>query len=377
MVDDKKLKSRKLKRANTIAGINRMEQFLHQYVEDQHQGEVRYRLERLEKLWESFDEVQADCEELDEEEDAGTKNLEIRSKTESIYFRVKAGLASKIPESFGPTASTSYAANETSAPAHLANIKLPTITLPEFDGDFNQWLTFHDTFVSMIHSSTEISCVQKFHYLRAALKGEAANLIQSITITANNYSVAWEALVTRYSNTTLLRKKLIRALLKYPKIPNNSVDALHRFVDEFQRHTKILEQLGEPVIYFSSILMELLEDKLDDASLTAWEESIAGDPHPTYNNMIEFLQKRTRIMETIMINRPTSSQSKPVAQNFPQRKPGSRLSSNAVSEGFPKSYPMCPGKAQHLQLPRFQQLGPERPDENSDRKETVCQLLPK
>ncbi|XP_055590962.1 uncharacterized protein LOC129743045 [Uranotaenia lowii] len=363
MFDDKKLKSRKLKRANIIAGINRMEQFLHQYVEDQHQGEVRYRLERLEKLWESFDEVQADCEELVEEEDAGTKNLEIRSKTESIYFRVKAGLASKIPESFGPTASTSYAANETSAPAHLANIKLPTITLPEFDGDFNQWLTFHDTFVSMIHSSTEISCVQKFHYLRAALKGEAANLIQSITITANNYSVAWEALVTRYSNTTLLRKKHIRALLKYPKIPNNSVDALHRIVDEFQRHTKILEQLGEPVIYFSSILMELLEDKLDDASLTAWEESIAGDPHPTYNNMIEFLQKRTRIMETIMINRPTSSQTKPVAQNFPQRKPGPRLSSNAVSEGYPKSYPMCPAceKERHsiYNCPVFNSLDPK------------------
>ncbi|XP_055590331.1 uncharacterized protein LOC129742458 [Uranotaenia lowii] len=343
MVDDKKLKSRKLKRANIIAGINRMEQFLYQYVEDQHQGEVRYRLERLEKLWESFDEVQADCEELDEEEDAGTKNLEIRSKTESIYFRVKAGLASKIPESFGPTASTSYAANETSAPAHLANIKLPTITLPEFDGDFNQWLTFHDTFVSMIHSSTEISCVQKFHYLRAALKGEAANLIQSITITANNYSVAWEAL--------------------YPKIPNNSVDALHRIVDEFQRHTKILEQLGEPVIYFSSILMELLEDKLDDASLTAWEESIAGDPHPTYNNMIEFLQKRTRIMETIMINRPTSSQTKPVAQNFPQRKPGSHLSSNAVSESYPKSYPMCPAceKERHsiYNCPVFNSLDPK------------------
>ncbi|XP_055603814.1 uncharacterized protein LOC129752049 [Uranotaenia lowii] len=363
MVDDKKLKSRKLKRANIIAGINRMEQFLHQYVEDQHQGEVRYRLERLEKLWESFDEVQADCEELDEEEDADTKNLEIRSKTESIYFRVKAGLASKIPESFGPTASTSYAANETSAPAHLANIKLPTITLPEFDGDFNQWLTFHDTFVSMIHSSTEISCVQKFHYLRAALKGEVANLIQSITITANNYSVAWEALVTRYSNTTLLRKKHIRVLLKYPKIPNNSVDALHRIVDEFQRHTKILEQLGEPVIYFSSILMELLEDKLDDASLTAWEESIAGDPHPTYNNMIEFLQKRTRIMETIMINRPTSNQTKPVAQNFPQRKPGSRLSSNAVSESYPKSYPMCPAceKERHsiYNCPVFNSLDPK------------------
>ncbi|XP_055622817.1 uncharacterized protein LOC129766320 [Toxorhynchites rutilus septentrionalis] len=123
---------------------------------------------------------------------------------EEKYFQAKAGLVSKLRPAT-PVASTCPAvAREAPGPN---NVKLPTITLPEFDGDFNNWLTFHDTFRSMIHSSTEISFVQKFHYLRASLKGEAANLIQSITITANNYTVAWDTLVQRYSNKALLRKK--------------------------------------------------------------------------------------------------------------------------------------------------------------------------
>lgn len=87
-----------------------------------------------------------------------------------------------------------------SAVPTVALLKLPTMSLPEFDRNFNNWLTFHDTFVSMIHSSTEICHVQKFYYLLAALKGEAATFIQSIIITAQNYSVAWTMLVNRYSN---------------------------------------------------------------------------------------------------------------------------------------------------------------------------------
>ncbi|XP_055633965.1 uncharacterized protein LOC129774272 [Toxorhynchites rutilus septentrionalis] len=320
--NEKKMKVKEQKRKNIIDSITRLESFLRNFDPDEHGHE----------------------EELDDNEKFVLGNNELRAKVEERYFRVKAGLISKRSAPQTHEASTSGQANpaQLSAPSSLSNVKLPTITLPEFDGDFNGWLTFHDTFLSMIHSSTEISNMQKFHYLRAAIKGEAANLIQSIVITAANYSVAWYTLVKRYSNKGLLRKKHIRALLKYPKIPNNSVEALHRILDEFQCHTKVLQQLGEPVEHFSSILMELLVDKLDDASHSAWEESIVSDDNPTYEKMIGFLQKRTRVLETIMINRPSPSSSKTgnhhsgiKKQNFP------RVSTNAMTENSSKVFPMC------------------------------------
>ncbi|XP_058816507.1 uncharacterized protein LOC131679781 [Topomyia yanbarensis] len=343
MPSERKMKAKELKRRNVVEALKRMNEFLENFDPVQHQREVPLRLERLDKLTETFEMIQSEYEEFDDSEKFVTANLECRAAVEEQYFHIKAGLLSKMPQPVPvPIAQTSTAEIHPGS-SGLANVKLPTITLPEFDGDFNNWLTFHDTFVSMIHSSTEISCVQKFHYLRAALKGEAANLIQSITITAANYSVAWDTLVKRYSNRSILRKKHIRALLKYPKIPNNSVDALHKIVDDFQRHTKVLQKLGEPVEHFSCILMELLEDKLDDASLHAWEESVSSDEQPTYTKMIEFLQKRTRVLETILINRPQHAHQKSASHSSGNKKPfQTRVNSNAMTEALQKPFPLCP-----------------------------------
>ncbi|XP_065073050.1 uncharacterized protein LOC135697364 [Ochlerotatus camptorhynchus] len=342
MPDEKKQKAKEQKRKNVVDAMDRMILFLQNYDPEQHQAEVPHRLERLEKIWDAFEIVQSDCEELDDSEELEAKSLRCRAQMEENCF----------------CRATSFCGS--SSPT-LTNVKLPTITLPEFDGDFNNWLTFLDTFLSMIHSSTEISFVQKFHYLRAPLKGEAANLIQSIAITANNYTVAWDTLVKRYSNKALLRKKHIRALLKYV---NQSVEALHKVVDEFQRHTKILEQLGEPDEHFSSILMELLEDKLDDASLTVWEESIATDNEPTFTKMIEFLQRRARILETISINRPHHNQMKSMSQSSALKRPSHpRVSTNAATEALPKAFPLCPAceKQKHslYDCPAFNSMDPK------------------
>ncbi|XP_055622724.1 uncharacterized protein LOC129766234 [Toxorhynchites rutilus septentrionalis] len=310
--------------------MDRVIQFILNYDPERQQGEIPHRLERLEKIWDTFEIVQSEYEELDDSEDFSAVSEQIRVQMEEKYFEAKAALVSMLPLAAPVAPAYPAAAREAPGPN---NVKLPTITLPEYDGDFNNWLTFHDTFRFMIHASTEISFVQKFHYLRASLKEEAASLIQSIAITTNNYTVAWDTLVQRYSNKALLRKKHIRALLKYPKISNQSVDALHKIVDDFQRHTKILEQLGEPVAHFSSILMELLEDKLDDASLAAWEEFIATENQPTFNKMIEFLQRRARILETISVNRPHHNQVKSANQSSISKRPSnSRVSSNAAAE---------------------------------------------
>lgn len=214
MPDEKRLKAKELKRRNVVEALKRLDLFLSSYDPDQHQHELPHRLDRLEKIWNAYEIVQEEYEEMDDSDEFVQSNLAMRGKVEELYFRVKAGLVSKVPAPQAPVAAAPPAPAAQSA---LSNVKLPTISLPEFDGDFNNWLTFHDTFVSMIHSSTEISHVQKFHYLRAALKSEAARLIQSITITANNYAVAWDTLVKRYSNKAILRKKHIRALLKHPE----------------------------------------------------------------------------------------------------------------------------------------------------------------
>lgn len=65
-------------------------------------------------------------------------------------------------------------------------VKLPVIELPKFDGNYELWMPFRDLFESLIASNAAIPAVQKLHYLRSALTGEAAKKI-ALQITIRNY----------------------------------------------------------------------------------------------------------------------------------------------------------------------------------------------
>ncbi|GFS48399.1 DUF1758 domain-containing protein, partial [Trichonephila clavipes] len=53
------------------------------------------------------------------------------------------------------------------------NVKLPSINLPEFSGQYIDWLQFNSQFVSLIHDNACLSDSQKLYYLQSALKGHA------------------------------------------------------------------------------------------------------------------------------------------------------------------------------------------------------------
>ncbi|CAL1682524.1 unnamed protein product [Lasius platythorax] len=78
------------------------------------------------------------------------------------------------------------------------SMRLPTIELPKFKGDIAEWLGFRDTFESLIHNNETIDPIQNFHYLKASLEGNAAQIIKSLELSAINYTVAWEAICSRF-----------------------------------------------------------------------------------------------------------------------------------------------------------------------------------
>lgn len=57
-------------------------------------------------------------------------------------------------------------------------IKLPEAPLPTFDGKYENWLSFKNAFSNMIGSQTDLSDVDKLHYLKSALRDEAASKIR-------------------------------------------------------------------------------------------------------------------------------------------------------------------------------------------------------
>ncbi|KYN50686.1 hypothetical protein ALC56_00063, partial [Trachymyrmex septentrionalis] len=61
-------------------------------------------------------------------------------------------------------------------------------SLLTFDGKFENWLLFKNMFYNMIDSRTDLSDIDKMHYLKSALVGEAANKIKIFEVDGINYS---------------------------------------------------------------------------------------------------------------------------------------------------------------------------------------------
>lgn len=63
------------------------------------------------------------------------------------------------------------------------NVALPKIHLPTFSGDIEKCPEFFALFQSLIHNSTSLSPIGKFHFLRSNLSGSALSVVSSLQLT--------------------------------------------------------------------------------------------------------------------------------------------------------------------------------------------------
>jgi hypothetical protein len=102
------------------------------------------------------------------------------------------------------------------------NLKVPAIKLPVFSGQYDRWISFSDMFKAMVHENDSLPEIQKFHYLRSFLSGEAERLVSNLPTTANNYTIAWKLLAERYENKRLIAASHIRQLLGIKQLHKES-----------------------------------------------------------------------------------------------------------------------------------------------------------
>lgn len=63
------------------------------------------------------------------------------------------------------------------------HVKLPRIQLPTFSGIYDEWPTYQDLFLSLIDNNETLTKVQKLHYLKSSLSGEALSLLKHVQVT--------------------------------------------------------------------------------------------------------------------------------------------------------------------------------------------------
>ncbi|RLU26233.1 hypothetical protein DMN91_000026 [Ooceraea biroi] len=180
-----------------------------------------------------------------------------------------------------------------------ARVKLPTIKLPRFDGKIEEWKYFADSFRSIIHNKPHLSNIEKFQYLISSISGDAAKIIESIELTEQNYTTAWELLQQRYDDPRSLKKKHIQCLFMMPIVAKESAKALRDLIDHTSRHLRVLKVLGLPIDSWDELIMHMMETRFDVKTLRAWEEEVESKDEAKLDDMIEFLKRKCQTLERI------------------------------------------------------------------------------
>jgi len=180
-------------------------------------------------------------------------------------------------------------------------VKLPIIKLPTFNGNMEEWKRYADTFKTLIHDS-DLSNVQKYQYLVGSLSGPAAKVIESIEISEQNYTIAWELLKGRYEDERAIRKRHIQCLFELPRVHRESVNAIRELIDHVQRHIRVLKSMKLPTEHWGEIIVHFVEKSLDYATRRRWEEHAETLDELTTDAIINFLQRRSQILERASFN---------------------------------------------------------------------------
>ncbi|XP_055594942.1 uncharacterized protein LOC129745689 isoform X1 [Uranotaenia lowii] len=279
--------------------LKRAEEFIKKFDAERDAFELPLRLKEIDRVWAAFDDLERQYEEHPYEDNRGNMYSDSdRTFFESKLFEIKAFLLSKMA---APKVTPKMRPMESLTVA-FSDLKSPTFALSNFDGNYRAWIAFHDSFLVLVHKNAELSDIQKFHHLRSALKDEAAQVIEAIGFSAENYETAWQTLLNRYSNEYLLKKRHLQDLLEIPRMKTETAACLQSTVNEFRSHIKALEQLGEPIAQWGSMLEHMLCTKLHQDTAKAWAIHAASRNEQSYECLIVFLEDRVRILEYISVN---------------------------------------------------------------------------
>ncbi|KAL6734085.1 hypothetical protein Aduo_004665 [Ancylostoma duodenale] len=220
-------------------------------------GQIRLHIDNLESKIERMEEFYmsvkskteqkdmiAEIEELEREsqyskimKDATSFAFTIESQiadTKINLQKVQAKLKLPIQHSFqrenshdtevGESSTTSNEVTETSSSTSKKprTVKPPSITLPKFHGNQEEFPEFWAIFESLIHENDELSTIEKIVLLKESLKGSAEKAIRGIKPVPSNYNWMVETITKRFGNKPMNRSKIVQKLFELKSAGNRA-----------------------------------------------------------------------------------------------------------------------------------------------------------
>lgn len=263
---------------------------------------IETRLEILEKQFKDFtrkhEELITDYDDIKLKTTNYIKN-DVFEYVTDVFLNYKVELKEALPNNLTRPEGCDASSRNDSKTVSLA--KLPKITIPSFSGKYHEWSTFRDLFVSLVHNNKNLDDVQRLHYLRSQLQGEAEQLIRHIPITQANYQKCWNVLTSRYNNKRFMANCILKRLLSQRGMSVESSNALKELLDTTNDCLHELTNLGVQVDAWDIIIIYLISSKLDAETRKQWELQVSQscEELPTFKSFQDFLETRFRALEFI------------------------------------------------------------------------------
>ena len=296
---DKKIKKLTRICTNTKNVFTRMERFVDSYAADPKPEQLELRFKLINENWGKYNNVQEQLEELG----LDSKDQQQRDEMEERYCYLTGLIQSKVKV---PELSGSPELNVTTEPS--VKVKLPQLSIPKFSGNLQDWVTFTDTFLSLVGDSITIRNIQKFHYLLSAINGDAKRVIQYIPVSEQGFRFAWEILVERYENEWLIINTHIDNIMKLPSLTSDNASQLRQIVDTTKCDLEALKAMKQNTDSWDMIIIYVVIQKLDNKTKKEWELHISNKELPTLQQLYIFLENRCNALESVSTKPKTNEQ---------------------------------------------------------------------
>ncbi|GFX53839.1 uncharacterized protein TNCV_1597851 [Trichonephila clavipes] len=245
---------------------------------------VRNKLEKLELTYTEVDKADAALPiESSEMEEFETKYYETKAKLQNILenLSVRTYVYNDNSDVFENVSNTKS-----------SNFKVPKINTERFSGDFKDWPSFKDLYVSLVHDNMCLSNIQKFQYLRGLLLSEPANIIKHIPITETAYNEAWEKLLARYYKKKQSIFSLIKTFMEQPSFYDTNSSNLRNIADTSDEVFRGLKSIDTKAESRDVWLIYILLRKVDPETRQEWAQFSNNIDFSTFEAFIEFLNNR-------------------------------------------------------------------------------------
>lgn len=286
----------KNKRGGFKSQLSRIETFVSELTGSEEVYILKVKLKSISGHYDNYQKVQLEIVSLSNPDDDNYSSDDeaenvVADRFESCIAMLELLIENKQKESL----------NLNTRPNDVSNVVLPKINIKPFSGAASEWPSFIDLFTALVLNNNNLKSEgEKFYYLKGLLRGPPLEMIESLSVTNQNLNIALNILKKAYDDKYKLLYSLYQTLVdQKPVLKSTSVE-LREFQISTRKTFDLIKNMNlSPEVNFESLIIFLMEQKLDFNSRRAFESERKPELIPTAEYFFDFLQQRQSMLENL------------------------------------------------------------------------------